>query len=101
MEPWQIGHHEQLANHEQRLKSLESRMRGAEEMQKSISDLTTSVAVMAGQMERVSSDTSEIKTELGKLNAVPGNRWETIIKGIITALIGAMITLALTKLNGG
>lgn len=99
--PWQVRHHETLAEHGQRLTSLESRVKATEAMQKDISSLASSVAVMAHQLSDVRSDTTDIKTEIGKLRAIPGSRWEMLIRGAVTALIGGLAALMIAKLYGG
>ena len=101
MEPWQVSHHEKLADYGARITSLEKRMKGAEGMQETLNSLAKSVAVFAEQLAVVREDTSEIKTELGKIKDVPGQRWSSLVTVIITAIASGLVGAVLRGLIGG
>lgn len=44
---------------------------------------------------------NEIKADVKSIKALPGIRWEAIVKGVITALIAGLIGFALAKLGLG
>lgn len=51
--------------------------------------------------ERSIKNVNEIKADVKSIKALPGIRWEAIVKGVITALIAGLIGFALAKLGLG
>ena len=66
--------------------SIEKLNDAIEEIRKDISQMAKSIAVMEVKLESVSKDVDEMKQ-------TPRKRWDTVIAAIISALIGAGITL--------
>ena len=63
--------------------------------------LATSVEVLATKQETIEANVTEIKADVKSIKALPGIRWEAIVKGVITALIAGLIGFALAKLGLG
>lgn len=51
--------------------------------------------------ERSIKNVNEIKADVKSIKALPGIRWEAIVKGVITAIIAGLIGFALAKLGLG
>ena len=82
-----------LARQEEQIKGLARRMDNLEKLTESVNKLAISVERLTAQ--QASTDT-EIETLTGKVNeleAKPAKRWDTVIAAVISALIGAGITL--------
>ena len=82
-----------LARQEEQIKGLARRMDNLEKLTESVNKLAISVERLTAQ--QAANDT-EIETLTGKVNdleAKPAKRWDTVIAAIISALIGAAITL--------
>ena len=60
-------------------------------------------ACLAGRavQETIEENVNEIKADVKSLKALPGSRWEAVVKGVITALIAGLIGFALAKLGVG
>lgn len=68
---------------------------------KALHQLATSVEVLATKQEAIEENVNEIKADVKSLKALPGSRWEAVVKGVITALIAGLIGFALAKLGLG
>ena len=68
---------------------------------KALHQLATSVEVLATKQETIEANVTEIKDDVKSLKALPGSRWEAVVRGIITALIAGLIGFALAKLGLG
>ena len=82
----------------------ESNARRLDEMEKrqdNLDKLVTSVEVLATKQEAIEENVNEIKADVKSIKALPGIRWEAIVKGVITALIAGLIGFALAKLGLG
>ena len=91
METTEIG--AALARQEEQIKGLARRMDNLEKLTESVNKLAISVERLTAQ--QAANDT-EIETLTGKVNdleAKPAKRWDTVIAAVISALIGAGITL--------
>lgn len=60
---------------------------------KEIGRLTTSVEKMATQMEVMTKEITKQGERLEEIEQKPGKRWETVVGGIITGIIGILIGL--------
>ena len=90
-----------IAEIEQRAKSNSHRINDLEEDNRALHQLATSVEVLATKQETIEENVNEIKADVKSLKALPGSRWEAVVKGVITALIAGLIGFALAKLGGG
>lgn len=91
----------QIASVEARCKSNSHRIDELEADNRALHQLATSVEVLATKQETIEENVNEIKADVKSLKALPGSRWEAVVKGVITALIAGLIGFALAKLGVG
>lgn len=80
---------------DQRSKSNRHRINDLEEDNRALHTLATSVEVLATKQEAIESNVQEIKTDVKALKAVPGSKWEALVKAVVTAIVGALVGFAL------
>ena len=80
---------------EARSKSNTHRIDDLEEDNRALHTLATSVEVLATKQETIESNVQEIKTDVKALKAVPGSKWEALVKAVVTAIVGALVGFAL------
>lgn len=51
--------------------------------------------------ERSIKNVDEIKADVKSIKALPGSRWEAVVKGVITAILAGLIGFALARLGMG
>lgn len=92
----------QIASLDARCKSNTHRINDLETDNKALHQLATSVEVLATKQETIESNVNEIKTDVKALNALPGSRWEGLIKAAVTAIVSCLVgyALALAGLGG-
>lgn len=85
-----------------RCKSNQHRIDELEADNKALHQLATSVEVLATKQEAIESNVNEIKTDVKALKALPGSRWEGLIKTAVTTIVAALVgwALALAGLGG-
>lgn len=88
-----------IAEIEARSKSNTHRINDLEEDNRALHTLATSVEVLATKQETIESNVQEIKTDVKELKAVPGGKWEALVKTILTALAGGLVAYALFRLG--
>ena len=88
-----------IAEIEARSKSNTHRIDDLEADNKALHQLATSVEVLATKQETVEANISEIKDDVKSLKAVPGSKWEALVKTILTALAGGLVAYALFRLG--
>lgn len=84
-----------IAEIEARSKSNTHRINDLEEDNRALHALATSVEVLATKQESIESNVQEIKTDVKALKAVPGSKWEALVKAAVTAIVGALVGFAL------
>lgn len=84
-----------VASIEARCKSNTHRINDLEEDNRALHTLATSVEVLATKQEAIESNVQEIKTDVKALKAVPGSKWEALVKAVVTAIVGALVGFAL------
>ena len=84
-----------LAEIEARSKSNTHRINDLEEDNRALHALATSVEVLATKQDTIESTVQEIKTDVKELKAVPGSKWEALVKAAVTAIVGALVGFAL------
>lgn len=84
---------------EQRSKSNTHRINDLEEDNRALHTLATSVEVLATKQETIEANVSEIKDDVKSLKAIPGGKWEALVKTILTALAGGLVAYALFRLG--
>ena len=80
---------------DQRSKSNTHRINDLEEDNRALHTLATSVEVLATKQETIESNVQEIKKDVKALKAVPGSKWEALVKAVVTAIVGALVGFAL------
>lgn len=88
-----------IAEIEARSKSNTHRIDDLEADNKALHQLATSVEVLATKQETIEANISEIKDDVKSLKAVPGSKWEALVKTILTALAGGLVAYALFRLG--
>ena len=84
-----------------RCKSNTHRINELQEHQTALDRLATSVEVLATKQEAIEENVNEIKADVKSIKALPGSRWEAVVKGLITAILAGLIGFALAKLGLG
>ena len=88
-----------IAEIEARSKSNTHRIDDLEADNKALHQLATSVEVLATKQEAIEANVSEIKDDEKSLKAIPGGKWEALVKTILTALAGGLVAYALFRLG--
>ena len=73
-----------------------TRLTELEIAQKQISELITSVKVLANNMESMAKEQVKQGVRLQAIEEKPGKRWDTVIACIITGLVSAAISAAVS-----
>lgn len=81
-----------LENHEQQIKSLKHRMEEQEEQSKIIQELVLSVKELALNMQAMIKEQGIQGERLAKLEAEPGERWNTAKRTAFTSIVSAIST---------
>lgn len=84
-----------IAEIEARSKSNTHRINDLEEDNRALHTLATSVEVLATKQDTIERTVQEIKTDVKALKAVPGSKWEALVKAVVTAIVGALVGFAL------
>ena len=91
----------QNASIEARCKSNTHRIDEIEADNKALHQLATSVEVLATKQETIEANVTEIKDDVKSLKALPGSRWEAILKAALTAVIAGLVGFALARFGIG
>ena len=84
-----------IAEIEARSKSNTHRINDLEEDNRALHTMATSVEVLATKQETIEANISEIKDDVKSLKAIPGGKWEALVKATVTAIVGALVGFAL------
>ena len=84
-----------IAEIDARSKSNTHRIDDLEADNKALHQLATSVEVLATKQEAIEANVSEIKDDVKSLKAIPGGKWEALVKAALTAIVGALVGFAL------
>lgn len=84
-----------VASIEARCKSNTHRIDDMEADNKALHQLATSVEVLATKQETIEANVSEIKDDVKSLKAIPGGKWEALVKAVLTAIVGALVGFAM------
>ena len=86
-----------IAEIEARSKSNTHRINDLEEDNRALHTLATSVEVLATKQETIEANISEIKDDVKSLKAIPGGKWEALVKAVLTAIVGALVGFAMAQ----
>ena len=84
-----------IAEIDARSKSNTHRIDDLEADNKALHQLATSVEVLATKQEAIEANVSEIKDDVKSLKAIPGGKWEALVKAVLTTIVGALVGFAL------
>lgn len=84
-----------IAEIEARSKSNTHRINDLEEDNRALHTLATSVEVLATKQETIEANISEIKDDVKSLKAIPGGKWEALVKAVLTAVVAGLVGFAL------
>ena len=82
-----------LARQEEQIKGLARRMDNLEKLTESVNKLAISVERLTAQQAATDTQIETLTGDMNELKEKPAKRWDTVIAAIISALIGAVITL--------
>lgn len=82
-----------LARQEEQIKGLDRRMDNLEKLTESVNKLAISVERLTAQQAATDTQIETLTGDVNEIKAKPAKRWDTVIAAIISALIGAGITL--------
>ena len=94
MEENEIQLRERLTAVESSLKSLHKRVDHIEELVESVQKMTVELQHMREDINKVAEKVDEIEKK-------PAKNWQTIVTGLISAVVGGAGTLIVEKLIGG
>lgn len=87
---------------ENRVKALEEKIKGLEEgnreNEKRIAKIEGSKELQEYQFKTIMESIQEMKIDLKELKETPSKRWDLVITGIITAVIGGAIAFIGSKI---
>ena len=92
---------ERILKLEERAKSNTHRIDDLEADNKALHQLATSVEVLATKQETIEANVTEIKDDVKSLKALPGRRWEAILKAALAAVIAGLVGFALARMGLG
>jgi chromosome segregation ATPase len=84
---------EELARQSEQIKSLSDRMGNLEKLTESVNKLAISVERLTAQQAATDTQIETLTGDVNEIKSKPAKRWDTVIAAIISALIGAGITL--------
>lgn len=82
-----------LARQEEQIKGLARRMDNLEKLTESVNKLAISVERLTSQQATTETQITTLTGDVNELKEKPAKHWETAVAAIISALIGAGITL--------
>ena len=82
-----------LARQEEQIKGLARRMDNLEKLTESVNKLAISVERLTSQQATTEGQITALTSDVTELKDKPAKRWETVVAAIISALVGAGITL--------
>ena len=91
MEMQEIG--QALVRQEEQIKGLARRMDNLEKLTESVNKLAISVERLTAQQSVTDTQIETLTGDVNELKDKPGKRWDLVVTGVITAIIGAAITL--------
>ena len=87
-----------LTRHESSIKALTSRVDKAEAIIEEIRELTTSVQLIAQKQNNIDEQIDTLTATVKELDSKPKERWEAVIKTLITVVVTALATGAVAAI---
>lgn len=91
----------EIARIDERSKRNEGRIKVLERRQDDLDKLVSSIAMIQQDIQYIRQDVDETKADVKAMTAKPGQRWDDLIKIIITALVSGGVGYFLSKMIGG
>lgn len=82
-----------LARQEEQIKGLARRMDNLEKLTESVNKLAISVERLTSQQATTEGEIETLTEDVSELKAKPGKRWDMVVTALISAVVGAIITL--------
>lgn len=92
-----LNHEHRLTEIEERSKSNTYRIDKLEERQNNLDDLVGTVKALAVREENVENDVKEIKSDVKTLTNKPAERWEDIVKTVLSVVVAALAGFFMAK----
>ena len=86
-----------LARQEEQIKGLARRMDSLEKLTESVNKLAISVERLTSQQATTETQITALTGDVNELKDKPAKRWDMVIAAVISALIGAGITLLIKQ----
>lgn len=77
------------------------RIDAMEKRQDDLDNIVSAVACLKQEQGHIQEDVKEIKTDVKELASKPAKRWESIVKGVITAVASLIVGYVAAKLGLG
>lgn len=90
-----------IARIDERSKRNEGRIKALEKRQDALDNLVASIAMIQQDIQYIRQDVDETKADIKAMTAKPGQRWDDLIKIIITVLASGGVGYFLSKMIGG
>lgn len=90
---------ERLADVENRSKSNTHRLDRLESTTEAIHSIATSVEVMASEQRHQGLKLDEVVEDVKKINTEPADRWNSIVKTVLGAIVGAIVAYCATVIG--
>lgn len=87
-----------LTKVEESTKSAHHRIDGMESMQKDIHDLVVSVSKLAGSVENLCTDMTEVTGRVKCMEEKPAKRWDQLVGLLMAALVSGLIGFLISQL---
>lgn len=88
-----------LAEHEVKISHLEGRIKKAEDTINEIRNLNVSVAKLTTNMEAMLEEQKKQSDRLEKLELVPSQNWQNLVRSILTGVVGILIGYIFTQIG--
>lgn len=88
---------ERLARMEEQIKTLFKQQADIKDLTETVHKLALSIERQGLSLQTTDKKVDSVKTDVDELKQKPAKRWETVITGIISALVGAFMAYMLTK----
>lgn len=88
-----------IAKMENEIKTILKRMDEQIRITNAVYDLTAEVRVMNERMTTLTEAQAAMRVDLEEMKATPKNRWNTLITGAISAIIGGIIAFVLFQIG--
>lgn len=64
-----------------------------------IMDMASNLAVMTANLENLTRNLDDVKRDVDEIKASPKNKWDIVVKTIITALVTGFVAYLIAKTN--